>query len=249
MTGTVELTNPERRMLRAMLAASNDVHSLDQIMNACDWNDQAVAVGAGQGLNDKGFVEVQESVRRTIHPGQEGHNAIANGLLEARLWSWISSQDEPTMAKLQAKFERHEAGPGVGLLKKLGVQLESGTFVCEDASSLKSELQARAMFLTSLPADEEDLSERLLAHFKGRKQLIEVVEHRTRTWSLPDAGKAMSDDGLEERKQISEITPELLQSGEWKDADFRSFDVTLESATPRTGRSHPMQELLSLIHI
>ena len=128
------------------------------------------------------------------------------------------------MAKLQAKFERHEAGTGVGLLKKLGVQLESGTFVCEDTSSLKSELQARGMFLTSLPADEEDLSERLLAHFKGRKQLIEVVEHRTRTWSLTDAGIAMSGDGLEERKQISEITPELLQSGEWKDADFRSFD-------------------------
>ena len=53
------------------------------------------------------------------------------------------------MAKLQAKFERHEAGPGVGLLKKLGVQLESGTFVCEDTSALKSELQARGMFLTS----------------------------------------------------------------------------------------------------
>jgi len=161
MTGSVELTNPERRMLRAMLASNIDVHSLDQIMNACDWSDQAVAVGAGQGLSDKGFVAVQESVRHTIHAGQEGQNAILNGLLEARLWAWISSQDEPTMAKLQAKFERHEAGPGVGLLKKLGVQLESGTFVCEDASSLKSELQARAMFLTSLPADEEDLSERL----------------------------------------------------------------------------------------
>ena len=57
----------------------------------------------------------------------------------------------------------------------------------------------------------------------------------------------MSDDGLEERKQISEITPELLQSGEWKDAEFRAFDVTLESATPRTGRSHPMQELIERI--
>ncbi len=137
--------------------------------------------------------------------------------------------------------------PGVGLLKKLGVQLESGTFVCEDTSSLKSELQARNMFLASLPADEEDLSERLLSHFKGRKELIEVVEHKTRMWSLTDAGRAMSDDGLDERKQISEITPELLQSGEWKDADFRSFDVTLESATPRTGRSHPMQELIERI--
>ena len=35
------------------------------------------------------------------------------------------------------------------------------------------------MFLASLPADEEDLSERLLAHFKGRKELIEVVEHKS----------------------------------------------------------------------
>ena len=33
--------------------------------------------------------------------------------------------------------------------------------------------------------------------------------------------KSFSTDGLEERKQISEITPELLQSGEWKDAEFR----------------------------
>ena len=247
MTDGVELTNPERRMLRSMLVAPSEVHTLDRIMAACDWNDQAIAVGAGQGLCDKGVVEIQETVRRTIHPGQEGHNAIANGLLEARLWSWISSQDEPTMAKLQAKFERHEAGPGVGLLKKLGVQLDSGSFVCEDSSLLKSELQARNKFLASLPADEEDLSERLLSHFKGRKELIEVVEHRSRTWKLTEAGKAMSSDGLDERKQISEITPELLQSGDWKDAEFRSFDVTLESATPRTGRSHPMQELIERI--
>ena len=39
----------------------------------------AVVVGAGQGLSDKGLAETQESVRRTIHPGKEGHNAIANG--------------------------------------------------------------------------------------------------------------------------------------------------------------------------
>ena len=89
MTDGVELTNPERRMLRSMLVAPSEVYTLDRIMDACDWNDQAVAVGAGQGLCDKGVVEIQETVRRTIHPGQEGHNAIANGLLEARLWSWI----------------------------------------------------------------------------------------------------------------------------------------------------------------
>ena len=59
MTDGVELTNPERRMLRSMLVAPSEVHTLDRIMDACDWNDQAVAVGAGQGLCDKGVVEIQ----------------------------------------------------------------------------------------------------------------------------------------------------------------------------------------------
>jgi phenylalanyl-tRNA synthetase alpha chain len=135
----------------------------------------------------------------------------------------------------------------VGLLKKLDVQLNKGVFECEDHSKIKTELQSRAMFLASLPADEEDLSERLLNHFNGRKGLIETTEIRLRSWSLTDEGAQVSPSDLDEKKQVTEITPELLQSGEWKDADIRAFDVTLESATPRTGRSHPMQELIERI--
>ena len=82
------------------------------------------------------------------------------------------------MQKLQTSFERQEAGPGVGLLKKLNVELNGGVFECEDPSKVKTELQSRAMFLASLPADEEDLSERLLNHFTGRKGLIETTENR-----------------------------------------------------------------------
>ena len=38
---------------------TKQVYTLDRIMDACDWNDQAVAVGAGQGLCDKGVVEIR----------------------------------------------------------------------------------------------------------------------------------------------------------------------------------------------
>ncbi len=247
MTESSGLSNPERRMLRAMLEQPTHTWSLEDVMKTCGWTDQAIVVGAGHGLSNRGLVNINELVRRTVKLADKGRQAVSDGLLESRLWRWVQAQDEPTMQKLQASFERHEAGPGVGLLKKLDVQLNDGVFGCEDPAKVKTELQSRTMFLASLPADEEDLSERLLKHFNGRKGLIETTEIRLRSWSLTEQGAQTSSSDLTEKKQIAEITPELLQSGEWKDADIRAFDVTLESNTPRTGRSHPMQELIERI--
>ena len=56
------LVNTERRMLKAMLADSSKVWSLSDILTACDWQDQAIAVGAGLGIAEKGYAEVSETV-------------------------------------------------------------------------------------------------------------------------------------------------------------------------------------------
>ena len=45
------LLNPERRMLLKMQSEpSKSSWSLEEVLRACDWTDQAVAVGAGHGL-------------------------------------------------------------------------------------------------------------------------------------------------------------------------------------------------------
>ena len=125
MTESSGLSNPERRMLRAMLGQPAQTWSLEDVMKACGWTDQAIVVGAGHGLSNKGFVSVNELVRRTVKLADKGRQAVSDGLLESRLWRWVQAQEEPTMQKLQASFERHEAGPGVvALSKKLDVQLE-----------------------------------------------------------------------------------------------------------------------------
>ena len=41
------LLNPERRMLKVMQAKGNHTWDLDGILSACEWKDQAVAVGDG----------------------------------------------------------------------------------------------------------------------------------------------------------------------------------------------------------
>ncbi|MBT5285174.1 MAG: hypothetical protein HOL29_04325, partial [Euryarchaeota archaeon] len=241
------LLNPERRMLLKMQQNEQTVWSLDELLVACDWTDQAVAVGAGHGLENRGFVSVEENVTTEIRLDSEGDNALEFGLLEQRLWNWMTAVNEPSMRALQAEFERHEAGPGVGLLKQLGVSIDGGVLVAQDSTHIESVLKQRQDFLNALPCDMNGLDDGLLQHFRQRKGLIASFEQTIRTWSITDLGRSVQDEYLNETVVISELTPELLQTDAWKDAEFRAFDVTLESATPRRGRSHPMQALIERI--
>ena len=51
--GAPDLLNPERRMLRAMQLSDPDRSwDLEGILAACEWTDQAIAVGAGHGLTN-----------------------------------------------------------------------------------------------------------------------------------------------------------------------------------------------------
>ena len=234
-------------MLSLMQSDASKTWSLDEVLSGCDWNDQAIAVGAGLGLSNLGFVETLESVETVIKLSSAGILALEHGLLEKRLWDWISSTDTPDMATLQQSFERHEAGPGVGLLKRIGITIEAGKFSAKDPSHVETIISMRSEFLSKLPAPIETLESDMYEHFKGRKDFIESHDTTTRKWEITSSGLAISSDLLIEKEMVSEITPELLQSDNWRDAEFRAFDVTLESSTPRTGRSHPMQALIERI--
>lgn len=234
-------------MLLQMQGAEVRSWSLDEILNSCNWSDQAIAVGAGHGLENHGFVSVEEHLSTLVDLDDEGQRALNNGLLEQRIWDWVKARDQATMKDLQGDFERHEAGPGIGLLKQLGVNLEHGVLQATDVAHLEKVLSQRRSFLEQLPAQLESLDDAMLDHFRQRRGLIHQVDRTQRTWTMTEQGQSVPKESLIEQLVVSEITPELLQSDAWKEAVYRSFDVTLESATPRTGRSHPMQSLIERI--
>ena len=125
--------------------------------------------------------------------------------------------------------------------------MEKGVFNCADEAMVEETISARQKFLSDLPSKVSDLDQQLLQQFKSRRNFIELVDSTSRTWTLTKTGSRVKVGDLVETTMVNEITPELLQSESWKDVEFRSFDVTLESATPRTGRSHPMQSLIERI--
>ena len=242
------LRNPERRLASAMRGAPGRSWDVATILDACDWQDQAVATGAAVGLVDHGLASQQEEVRQTVNIGPAGQAALEHGLLEARLLEWIMEREEASMADLQGAFERQEAGPGVGLLKALGVHLEGGVFHAGDTGAAMKEIEARTAFLRALPAALSDLDAAMLEHFRRRREFVQVDEEVHRTWTATPALDTMEEAFLLERESIGDLTPELLQQGlNWDEVDLRRFDVTLSAAMPTMGRSHPMQALIDRI--
>ena len=250
--GTVDLGNNERRMLSAMLSEPARSWSLEQLLSVTGWTDQVHIAGAGAGLGEAGLVEVSEGRVNSVSLGEEGSSAASTGLLEARLWGWLREQqsDGRTMAALSTEFERHETGPGIGLLKALGVRLEAGSLVAEDEDSVASVIEQRSAFIESLsvgPIEQSALDADMVSHFSSRKGLIVVEERVSRSWTLTEAGSSVDPSTLTEVDLIGDVTPELLQGEDWKDARFKPFDVNAPAPTPSGGRPHPMQALIEMI--
>ncbi len=234
---------------------SKEQHSwtLEELLKITQWKDQVHVAGAGKSLDENEFVETIEKHMKFVTLGSEGLNAVKNGLLESRIWDWIISQTEikRTMNELfNAGFERHEAGPGIGLLKSIGVSIENGIFTFDNEEDITKIISKRANFVTKLSENKLDfikLDKELVQHFSGRKNLIQIEEYTVREWKLTRKGIEISNEELEEVELVGEITPEFLQKEGWENASYKEFDVNADTPIPVGGRPHPMRSLIERI--
>ena len=139
----MNLGNNERRMLKCMLSEPNERWPLEKLLSVTGWDDQVHVAGAGKGLQEGGLVEVEEKSSRLVTLGAEGKKAAENGLLESRLWDWIRNEEEGqrNMTSLMSSgFDRSESGPGIGILKGLGVGIVSGDLVFSNEEEITNEI-------------------------------------------------------------------------------------------------------------
>ncbi|HIC23383.1 MAG TPA: hypothetical protein EYO84_08155, partial [Planctomycetes bacterium] len=111
----MELSNNGRRMLKAMREEPSKTWNLTDLLSACDWTDQAHVAGAGAALSEAGLVSQTEARTTLWKLAPEGITAAKNGLLEQRIWDWLSEQSgSPGMAELQTSeaVAKNEAGIG-----------------------------------------------------------------------------------------------------------------------------------------
>ena len=139
----MEFGNNELIMLKAMLTDPSKDWTLESLFKETGWDDQVHIAGSGNVLSDLKYLEINEHITNFISLGQEGKKALEFGLLESRLWNWITNQEEndQTLSNLlSSDFTRNETGPGIGLLKGLGIEISDGKFSFDNINEISESI-------------------------------------------------------------------------------------------------------------
>ncbi len=250
-----EMSSGEKRLLLALQQAdgaeaaevqeSGGFNQLVEVMNAASWLESKGMVRlesrkevlytlakkslAGRDLPERralkhlmktgGIATLQDMTQGAKLSGQEG--PIAIGWLKRKGWATIRKEEGETVVEVTPKGEG--AADTRGRDERMIVRLSEETV---PASSL----------------DEGGLA--VVGDLKGRKEIVREQEKVARHIHLTDGGRAALEVGVKLKMEITQLTPELIQTGRWRNADFRRYDIQTFAPGVDGGRPHPLTLLI-----
>ncbi|MFC4439671.1 MULTISPECIES: phenylalanine--tRNA ligase subunit alpha [Natrialbaceae] len=237
---------PEQQVAVVEAASADEATSVDALAAATDLPPETVT-GAAFELEEDGLVAVAERVDETIALTEEGREYAADGLPEVRLYEAAleagADADPVSMGQVIGASGLEGAQVDIALSnyarKGYGV-IDSGEITADPDADPATDSERNA--LESLAGDgvlegSEDVLDRL-----ERRGLVEITVSTVREVTLTEQGVTELMAGIETAETVGEVTPELLTSGEWEDAEFAEYNVEADAESVEGGRVHVLRE-------
>lgn len=249
MTGATDVLHPiEKTILSALFTLGDKSVSLEELSGKSSLTLDQIRRGV-EWLKAKKFIEAEEKEIVTFTLGPEGKNAVAHGLPERRLANAVRNSGGTLEISKAAGELGMEFAAAFGRSKKNGwVKLEDDKILL--AESLDSREDAE-MVLDRLAHSERIAEENLsTSELKSISELRKwhdgyVLREETKTVGLKLTPQGIGLARAPRVEEIDEITPQLLQSGAWKNKPIRALDVTSPSPRIFPGKKHPMRIFMS----
>lgn len=252
----------QRAVLQLLQGSERIWWSTNDLAAASDL-DQAHVVTAVAELEASSHVELAERTREVLIASEKAVADWTGEILDVRILQAVSKRFNAGEAvplstlKGDPHLRPHEVGIAIGLLKDLGVTMEQGAFQApgpERMRGLEAVTQARNVVLEGIIAADgvEQDQYRSVEQVQALENLRArgLVTTRTDSWrevALTPAGRNLDAASIQEVERVTQLTPELLQSGRWRDLELKPYDVTLDVPTPVRGRTHPLAALIQRI--
>ena len=202
------------------------------------------AVSAASWLRTKELAEIEETVTELVGLNKEGLRYAAEGLPERRAIEWLNEHGAATASKLaDGPLTADEARIVIGWLKRKqwawleksddGVML---TPARDDAPEGADEPLLRELADGAQPVDS--LDPKGLKLLQGR-QILERSQQVARTLRINEAGR-MALDELSGEELLGEVTPEMLQSGGWREGRFQRYSLETQAESAPQATLHPL---------
>ncbi len=252
---TAELSNAEKRFILILKdlgeASPEDIlkkgkfSQLVEVMNAASW------------LQSKNLVDIKEKVKNYYSLAKK--QVATKELPERRalkiLKKYRGTLDISEFQK-SSKLKPNEIQLAVGWMKKKGwatISKRDGRTLIEITERGKSAVDSKGedenliVLLGKGERSEDEVDPSIIKSLLSRQDIVKERSMVQRSFKLTELGKDIAKMPLEIKKQVSQLTPELLISGKWKDVEIRRYDV--DTFAPKTfcGTFHPMQRLIEEI--
>jgi phenylalanyl-tRNA synthetase alpha chain len=165
-----------------------------------------------------------------------------------------------TVKDLQAigRFQPGELSRAIGLLKKEGVirlgiggKLEGTGQTSATVKALRSllnHLHDGSRPLDSFSPDHQGLLRQYAVKRGNTHEPFRIEDHTERAYSLTIEGRNLLPHLRQEAAQeISQLTPELLKDGSWRNYAFRKYSINLRPPRLAVGRRHSYREFLDTV--
>jgi len=223
----------------------------EQVFEAGGFAQMVEVMNAGSWLQSKGAVTVTEVARKVY--SLKGREALERGLPERRAIQVLAEKGgEGEMGDLAAVLSKEEVSIALGWLRKKGLATigkEGGRTVLRLTDHGRAALgrpTADEVLLEQLASgemSEEVLDKDAIAALKSRQDLVAERLVVSRTMELTPLGRQLVAMGLEVRDEVAQLTPELIQTGKWKEVAFRKYDVRTFAPAIYPGKKHPLTRI------
>jgi len=223
-----ELTLNEKRLLELLYKKKKaDIHLLAKELQATP---EAVVQWGLLG-KDQGLVEVSRDAAKTYEYSAEGKSYLSTGLPETQLLHLIKSGTTLDDLKKHAAFKI-----GFGQLRKKGLVKVEGNFVVKTPG-------------VSTDEDEDALKNPSAANPKVKelikRGLLLETERVQYSISITEAGDLKVRQGIDRREETGTLTRSQIISGEWRNLNFRKYDVMKLPKKAYPGKIHPYQRIIA----
>ncbi|HIE33917.1 MAG TPA: phenylalanine--tRNA ligase subunit alpha [Candidatus Altiarchaeales archaeon] len=214
---------------------------IDAVMRGLSW------------LSTKNLVKVDERTEEIISLGKEGKIYAKNGLPERRILDQIKEiKDRVDVDAIKKRVGDRDANIGIGwLIKKRMIQIENGIVIVKNSGKTPDEK------LLELLKKKEEISVnsipgKLLPVLKLLKNRGDIIRssRRREIWAIPTEKGLETSRKVKQREieeEISQLSPEFILSGKWRDRKLREYDIEIYVRPEFPARRHPLQQAIDNI--
>jgi len=248
-----QLSYFEKKVLKALnelkraspeeVRRKSGLEQLVEVMNASSW------------LQAKGLVKIDESITKSysLTSPEVATRPLPEKVALGILLQHMNGKGSMADLKRSGKLTNEDISIALGWIRKKGwgVVSKDGpdtvitvTDKGKEAVHKKGEDELLIESMARGEVSDADADKQILESLKQRKDIVNERHISSRLLSLTEQGARLAAMPFDLKEEVAQLTPELIQSGGWKDVDVRKYDVKAFAPTVHGGRKHPLTLLL-----